>query len=295
MGQEVVRQRRMGPIPCQKGQKMREADRRWIGLFVFMFFLVVGIESTLAFRLWVQLSGEHLDSGWKSLVYSLSGMLVRPFARYETFNSPRTSGILQFSGLVATDVYLIGGLVTLVLVYFLRYRLTPLWNLLWWPPSLVARGLLELAKTFSFGIARLADSATIFFIERWQLDEKKHFHIQLGPGAVRGRDAQRLSTKSLRYRQEAYFLEIYRLFHTAVVFCLEKIKSGAKRGFPVAVRDLVKRQGPTASPRLESRAHDANVSHHVVEQLEFTQTLTEEAEFQAPDRALAIDEPRIGS
>jgi hypothetical protein len=144
----------------------------WIGIFGMVFLAVALIEAVLGFRVWTQLSGDPIDSEASRFVYRVSGWLTSPFGRYETFQSGRSVGVLQFATLVAAEVYLVAGVIALITVYLLRSWMTPLWELACRPPGFVIRGLkissAWVANSAGFRLLGLVDQITIVWLEAIQ-------------------------------------------------------------------------------------------------------------------------------
>lgn len=82
------------------------------------------IEASLAFRAWVQLSGNQLDNLGLKLIYGLSSQAVAPFKGLETTTPVRQQGILELSTLVALEAYLLLA-VAVVCILFLGRKLLP--------------------------------------------------------------------------------------------------------------------------------------------------------------------------
>jgi len=156
------------PVRRQAARKAADVGSGWIGMFGLVLLAVALIEAVLGFRVWAQLSGNPLHGQASSFIYQVGGWLTSPFGRYETFQSGRSVGVLQFASLVAVEVYLVGGLIALITVYLMRSWMTPLWSLAWWPAGFVLRrlkvGASWLAASAGFGLLRLVDKGTTIWL-----------------------------------------------------------------------------------------------------------------------------------
>src|SRR5690349_13038560 len=92
------------PVRIAKGREPAEGGYGWIGIFGLDLAAVAIIEAILGFRVWVQLSGDPIHSQSSSFIYRAGGWLTSPFGRYETFQSGRSAGVLQFASLIAAEV-----------------------------------------------------------------------------------------------------------------------------------------------------------------------------------------------
>ena len=92
----------------------------WVTIVFLPGFL---IEAMLAGRLWLQLNNEDADAtGLKALLVSVTDLLVSPFNGYEsTVLTERSSGVFEFSTLVAVEAYLIGTLAIVVAIVAIRF------------------------------------------------------------------------------------------------------------------------------------------------------------------------------
>src|SRR5688572_29454214 len=92
----------------------------WVTMVFLTGFL---IEAMLAGRLWLQLNNEDADAtGLKALLVSVTDFLVSPFSGYEsTVLTDRSSGVFEFSTLVAVEAYLIGTLAIVLAIVAIRF------------------------------------------------------------------------------------------------------------------------------------------------------------------------------
>jgi hypothetical protein len=92
----------------------------WVTMVFLTGFL---IEAMLAGRLWLQLNNEDADAtGLKALLVSVTDFLVSPFRGYEsTVLTERSSGVFEFSTLVAVEAYLIGTLAIVLAIVAIRF------------------------------------------------------------------------------------------------------------------------------------------------------------------------------
>jgi uncharacterized membrane protein YciS (DUF1049 family) len=92
----------------------------WVTMVFLTGFL---IEAMLAGRLWLQLNNEDADAtGLKALLVSVTDFLVSPFRGYEsTVLTERSSGVFEFSTLVAVEAYLIGTLAIVLTIVAIRF------------------------------------------------------------------------------------------------------------------------------------------------------------------------------
>jgi len=160
-------------------KEARESGYGWVGLFGLTLLILLAIEAVLAFRVWTQLSGDAPAGGLQKLVYSLGGSLTSPFGGYETFDSGKSAGILQYSALIAAEAYLVAGIVVLVIVYLFRGWTSALWSFVSRPLGAglgwLGVGAGWLATSASFGLRRLIDEATVFYLNSVHPVAKRHF------------------------------------------------------------------------------------------------------------------------
>ncbi len=92
----------------------------WVTMVFLTGFL---IEAMLAGRLWLQLTNEDTDAtGLKALLVSVTDFLVSPFKGYEsTVLTERSSGVFEFSTLVAVEAYLIATLAIVLAIVGIRF------------------------------------------------------------------------------------------------------------------------------------------------------------------------------
>jgi uncharacterized membrane protein YciS (DUF1049 family) len=92
----------------------------WVTMVFLTGFI---IEAMLAGRLWLQLNNEDTDAtGLKALLVSVTDLLVSPFSGYEsTVLTERSSGVFEFSTLVAVEAYLIGTLAIVLAIVAIRF------------------------------------------------------------------------------------------------------------------------------------------------------------------------------
>jgi hypothetical protein len=74
------------------------------------------IIAVLALRVWLQLTGDTTQTGFVGMAYDVSSMLVGPFRSFEPQSTVKTSGILEFSSLVAIEAYLIATMMALTVL-----------------------------------------------------------------------------------------------------------------------------------------------------------------------------------
>ena len=92
--------------------------RYLIGRLAWLVLLTgLTIEALLAYRLWVQLTSQTLTSGALSLLFDVSTFLITPFASMETTTPIKTTGVLEFSTLVALEAYLAATLAGLLILF----------------------------------------------------------------------------------------------------------------------------------------------------------------------------------
>jgi hypothetical protein len=106
------------------GHRQKRASG-WSGLsFIVLIVLVVlavlAIEAILAFRLWVQLSGDQLDSSGLRSLYAISADLAAPFRLFETTKPVDPDRVLELSTIVAVEGYLVVGAVLLGVLLLTR-------------------------------------------------------------------------------------------------------------------------------------------------------------------------------
>ena len=92
----------------------------WVTMVFLTGFI---IEAMLAGRLWLQLNNEDADAtGLKAILISATDLLVAPFRGYEsTVLTERSSGVFEFSTLVAVEAYLIGTLAIVLGIVAIRF------------------------------------------------------------------------------------------------------------------------------------------------------------------------------
>jgi uncharacterized membrane protein YciS (DUF1049 family) len=92
----------------------------WVTLVFLTGFI---IEAMLAGRLWLQLNNEDADAtGLKAILISVTDALVSPFKGYDsTVLTERSSGVFEFSTLVAVEAYLIGTLAIVLAIVAIRF------------------------------------------------------------------------------------------------------------------------------------------------------------------------------
>jgi hypothetical protein len=81
------------------------------------------IVALLVLRVWLQLTGDTSTGGLIGTAYDASGVLASPFKSFEPSTPMKTTGILEFSSLVAIEAYLIATMATLTLLLTLRLAL----------------------------------------------------------------------------------------------------------------------------------------------------------------------------
>jgi hypothetical protein len=81
------------------------------------------IIALLALRVWLQLTGDTVNSGLIGLGYDMSGVLTGPFRHFEPSVPIKDSGILEFSTLVAMEAYLIATMMAMTLLFSMRLTL----------------------------------------------------------------------------------------------------------------------------------------------------------------------------
>jgi uncharacterized membrane protein YciS (DUF1049 family) len=92
----------------------------WVTMVFLTGFI---IEAMLAGRLWLQLNNEDADAtGLKAILISVTDALVSPFKGYDsTVLTQRSSGVFEFSTLVAVEAYLIGTLAIVLAIVAIRF------------------------------------------------------------------------------------------------------------------------------------------------------------------------------
>ncbi len=86
----------------------------WLALSLIAVVLgAIAVEALMAFRVWVQLSGEHPALPALMFLYGLSSDLVGPFKGTETTTPIKPDGILELATIVAVEAYLILALLAL--------------------------------------------------------------------------------------------------------------------------------------------------------------------------------------
>jgi hypothetical protein len=86
---------------------------RWLAfLSAFVFTFAAG---AVAFRLGMQFSASE-RSGLAGLLYSVGGVFTSPFAKFETVTPRDSAPIVEFSTLLALEVYLLAGLLVIALL-----------------------------------------------------------------------------------------------------------------------------------------------------------------------------------
>ncbi len=98
-----------------------DGTQRWLGrLDALVVLAILGIEGSLAYRVWVEVSGSAAQHGVRSLAYSLSNTLVSPFRRFETVATVRPGAGLEISSLVAIECYMAAGIGVIVAFWLLQ-------------------------------------------------------------------------------------------------------------------------------------------------------------------------------
>jgi len=250
----VVDQRLTLADPPVRRPKAREAANEgygWIGVFGLVLFAIALVEAVLGFRVWVQLSGDPLHNQASDFIYRLGGWLTSPFDRYETFQSGRSIGILQFASLIAAEVYLVGGLIALIAVYMLRSLMTPLWDLAWRPIGFVLGGLKTgtawLAGSAGFGLLRLVDQATLVWLAAIQPALKRGF---VQTAAYSKREGP-VVLRELRARSEQGLERSATYSKQGSAFVLQKSSAGYHRVL-VPMTKSTRRQIPIVSRKFAS-------------------------------------------
>src|SRR5688572_30875977 len=92
----------------------------WVTMVFLTGFI---IEAMLAGRLWLQLNNEDADAtGLTALLISITDFLVSPFEGYgSTLVTERSSGVFEFSTLVAVEAYLLGTLAIVLAIVAIRF------------------------------------------------------------------------------------------------------------------------------------------------------------------------------
>ena len=92
----------------------------WVTMVFLTGFI---IEAMLAGRLWLQLNNEDADAtGLTALLISITDFLVAPFEGYgSTLVTERSSGVFDFSTLVAVEAYLLGTLAIVLAIVAIRF------------------------------------------------------------------------------------------------------------------------------------------------------------------------------
>ena len=92
----------------------------WVTMVFLTGFI---IELMLAGRLWLQLNNEDADAtGLTALLISITDFLVSPFEGYgSTLVTERSSGVFEFSTLVAVEAYLLGTLAIVLAIVAIRF------------------------------------------------------------------------------------------------------------------------------------------------------------------------------
>lgn len=128
-----------------------------IGRGQFLFVLIVGaitIESLLMARFFVQITGRYSPK-----ILSLTDPLVSPFAGYEPSATEKTTGVFEFSTILAAEAYLALAAGVFAAVVFTPYAI-----------SMVKGGIWATRKTI--GIARATDAHLAYVVEKYQVRER---------------------------------------------------------------------------------------------------------------------------
>ena len=92
----------------------------WVTMVFLTGFI---IEAMLVGRLWLQLNNQDAGAtGLTALLISITDALVSPFRGYgSTLVTERSSGVFEFSTLVAVEAYLIGTLAIVLAIVAIRF------------------------------------------------------------------------------------------------------------------------------------------------------------------------------
>jgi hypothetical protein len=97
---------------------------------VYLFILLAGIitEALLVVRVWAQVTSKPIDTGPLRLLFSLTQELAAPFERVTNEAPLQTSGVVDFTVLVAIEGYLIATLALLALCYLVNRSISAFRN-----------------------------------------------------------------------------------------------------------------------------------------------------------------------
>jgi hypothetical protein len=128
-----------------------------IGRKQFLALLILAavlVEGLLALRFFVQVSGNYSPA-----VMQFSEPLVSPFKEYEPSYSEKTTGVFEYSTVLAAEVYLVIAAVLVIWIALIPVAVSIVRSFIW-------------GMQMTFQAARTTDAGMAFVVERYQVRER---------------------------------------------------------------------------------------------------------------------------